>query len=125
MTPVPANQKLYDEIKRKVYAKYPTHSAYRSGILVKEYKKAFKGPGEPYKGTKPKLTGLTRWFKEDWKSDTGQYGYTSKSSVYRPTKRVTSKTPSTFSELTNKEIESAKREKYLKGRIKKFKKKPV
>ena len=118
--PVPSNQKLYDEIKRKVYKKYPKHSAYRSGILVKEYKKAFKGPGEPYKGTKPKVTGLTRWFKEDWKSDTGKYRYTSKSSVYRPTKRITEKTPLTFSELTNKEIERAKREKYLKGRIRKF-----
>lgn len=120
MTPVPTNQKLYDEIKRKVYAKYPTHSAYRSGILVKEYKKAFKGPGEPYKGTKPKLTGLTRWFKEDWKSDTGHYGYTSKSSVYRPTKRITSKTPTTFSELSKDQIKRAKKEKYLKGRIKVF-----
>lgn len=122
MTPVPTNQKLYDEIKRKVYEKYPTHSAYRSGLLVKEYKKAFKGPGEPYKGTKPKLTGLTRWFKEDWKSDTGHYGYTSKSSVYRPTKRITSKTPKTFSELSDKQIKRAKKEKYLKGRIKVFNK---
>lgn len=120
MRPVPTNQKLYDEIKRKVYAKYPTHSAYRSGILVKEYKKAFKGPSEPYKGTKPKLTGLTRWFKEDWKSDTGQYGYTSKSSVYRPTKRITSKTPKTFSELTSKQIKRAKKEKYLNGRVGRF-----
>ena len=122
MTPVPTNQKLYDEIKRKVYSKYQTHSAYRSGILVKEYKKAFKGPGEPYKGTKPKLTGLSRWFKEDWKSDTGHYGYTSKSSVYRPTKRITSKTPKTFSELSDKQIKRAKKEKYLKGRIKVFNK---
>ena len=120
MTPAPTDLKLYEKIKKKVYAKYPTHSAYRSGILVKEYKKAFKGPGEPYKGTKPKLTGLSRWFKENWKSDTGKYGYTSKSSVYRPTKRITSKTPKTFSELTNKEIERAKKGKYLKGRIKKF-----
>ena len=122
MTPAPANQKLYDEIKKRVYKKYPKHSAYRSGILVKEYKKAYKGPGEPYIGKKPKLTGLSRWFKENWKSDTGHYGYTSKSSVYRPTKRITSKTPKTFSELTIKEIERAKREKYLKGRIRKFRK---
>ena len=66
MKPVPANQKLYDKIKKRVYKKYPKHSAYRSGILVKEYKKAFKGPGEPYIGKKPKLTGLSRWFKENW-----------------------------------------------------------
>jgi len=116
----PANQKLYDEIKRKIYKKYPIHSAYRSGLLVKAYKNAFKGPGNPYIGKKPTNTGLVRWFKEDWKSDTGHYGYTSKSSVYRPTKRITKKTPKTFSELSKKQIKRAKREKYLKGRIKKF-----
>ena len=120
MKPVPANQKLYDKIKKWVYKKYPKHSAYRSGILVKEYKKVFKGPGEPYIGKKPKLTGLSRWFKENWKSDTGKYGYTSKSSVYRPTKRITSKTPKTFSELTPQQIKKAKKEKYLKGRVAKF-----
>ena len=118
--PVPTDLKLYEKIKKKVYEKYPKHSAYRSGILVKEYKKAFKGSSKPYKGVKPKLTGLSRWFKENWKSDTGEYGYTSKSSVYRPTKRITSKTPKTFSELTPKQIKRAKKEKYLKGIIKKF-----
>ena len=122
MSPIPTDKKLYDEIKRKIYKKYPTHSAYRSGLVVKEYKKAFKGPGEPYKGKKPKLTGLPRWFKEDWKSDTGHYRYTSKSSVYRPTKRITEKTPTTFSELSQKQIRRAKKEKYLKGRIKIFNK---
>jgi hypothetical protein len=116
----PTNQKLYDTIKIKIYKKYPKHSAYRSGLLVKAYKKAFKGPGQPYKGKKPKVTGLTRWFKEDWKSDTGHYGYTSKYSVYRPTKRVTKKTPKTFSELSKKDILKAKREKYKTGRVKKF-----
>ena len=117
---IPTDQRLYDRIKKKIYKQYPIHSAYRSGMVVKEYKKAFKGPGSPYKGAKPNLTGLTRWFKEDWKSDTGKYGYTSKSSVYRPTHRVTSKTPLTFKEITPQRLRKAKDEKRKNGRVTKF-----
>ena len=32
------DQELYNQIKKKVYADIPQHSAYRSGILVKKYK---------------------------------------------------------------------------------------
>lgn len=123
--PSPRNKELYTKIKAKVYKKYPTHSAYRSGHLVREYKKAFgkKYPNQsPYIGKKPAVEekGLRRWFAEDWKSDTGKYHYTSKSSVYRPTKRISSKTPTTFMELTKKEIKRAKRIKAKKGRVQKF-----
>ena len=52
----------------------------------------------------------------------GETGYKKKGDVYRPTKRVSSKTPATFKELTKKEIESAKKEKASKGRVKEFKK---
>ena len=34
----PTNTKLYEEVKKEIYAKYPKHSAYRSGLLVQEYK---------------------------------------------------------------------------------------
>jgi hypothetical protein len=103
--------KLYEKVKAFIYKKYPTHSAYRSGLLVKKYKEL----GGTYTG---KRKGpLARWFKEDWKSDTGHYGYTSKSSVYRPTKRISKQTPTTFSELSRKDILRAKREKYRKGRV--------
>lgn len=120
---IPTNQKLYDKVKRGIYKKYPKHSAYRSGLLVKEYKKQFKLKfpfREPYKGTKPLKKGLSRWFKEDWKSDTGKYFYSSQSSVYRPTRRITKKTPKTFSELTKKQLKTAKQKKYKKGRVDKF-----
>ena len=30
------------KIKAKVYKRIPKHSAYRSGLVVQEYKKAFK-----------------------------------------------------------------------------------
>ena len=48
-------------------------------------------------------------------------GYKFVSDVYRPTVRVNSKTPATFQELTPAEIERARREKYKKGRVKRFK----
>ena len=108
---LPKNNKLYEKVKRFIYKKYPLHSAYRSGLLVKKYKEL----GGTYAG---KRKGpLARWFKENWKSNTGNYGYTSKSSVYRPTKRISKKTPKTFSELSQKEIARAKKEKYLKGHV--------
>ena len=124
MKSVPKDQKLYELIKSKLYKENPIHSAYRSGILVQRYKKAFKVKHprvkDPYFGQTSKVEGLSRWFKEDWKSDTGKYRYTSKSSVYRPTKRITKKTPKTFSELSRKALTSAKRKKARYGRVKNF-----
>ena len=115
--PEPTNKKLYEELKKENYAKYPKHSAYRSGLLVQEYKKR----GGEYTGDKSKGR-LGRWFKEDWKNQRGETGYKKKGDVNRPTKRVSSKTPTTFKELTKKEIESARREKAKTGRVKEFKK---
>ena len=127
MKPEPVDIKLYQKIKKQIYKKYPVHSAYRSGLLVKNYKEEFaKIYGtrkKPYKGKKPTKKGLTRWFLEDWKSNTGEYKYTNKNSVYRPTKRITSQTPLTFSELSKKELEKAKKEKSKKGRIYRFREK--
>ena len=77
---IPVDAKLYDKIKKKIYLKYPTHSAYRSGMLVKTYKKEFsKIYGDrksPYTPSIKKTGGLTRWFKEKWISDTGKVGAT-------------------------------------------------
>jgi hypothetical protein len=109
----PKNVALYERVKKSIHMK---PSAYRSGLIVKKYKQL----GGTYIGPKPKFTGLSRWFAENWKSDTGKYRYTSKSSVYRPTKRVTSKTPKTFSELTRSQVLRAKREKARTGRVKVF-----
>jgi hypothetical protein len=110
------NQALYDRVKARVMRNNPVHSAYRSGLIVKEYKRQ----GGRYSGPHPRATGLARWFRENWKSNTGRYGYTAKSSVYRPTKRITKKTPVTFSELTPRELVRAKREKAAKGRVSTF-----
>ena len=115
--PEPTNKKLYEEVKKEIYAKYPKHSACRSGLLVQEYKKR----GGTYSGDKSKGS-LGRWFKEDWTNQRGETGYKTKGDIYRPTKRVNSQTATTFKELTKKEIESVKKEKAKTGRVKEFKK---
>ena len=42
MQNLPKDTKLYNRIKSHIYNKYPIHSAYRSGLLVKEYKRAYE-----------------------------------------------------------------------------------
>ena len=114
----PTNKKLYEEVKAEIYKKYPKHSAYRSGLLVQEYKRR----GGTYEGKKNNKEGLARWYAERWLNEKGKVGYQNKNSIYRPTIRITKDTPVTFQELTPQEIERAKKEKYLKGRVSKFKK---
>ena len=95
---IPTDEKLYNSIKKKVKAKFQKTSrwpsAYGSGFLVKEYKKAFKekyGNKSPYKiekntnkkskkskkinkstkksrksVKKSNKNNLTRWFNEKW-----------------------------------------------------------
>lgn len=123
VSPRPRDIQLYNKIKNNIYKKYPKHSAYRSGLLVQKYKKVYteKYPGRsPYIGQKPKQTGLTRWYKEDWRNQRGEVGYKYKSDVYRPTKRVTRRTPITFSELTQSEINRARRTKNRSKRVSRF-----
>lgn len=124
MPPKPRDAKLYDVVKKRLYKKMPVHSAYRSGILVKNYKAAYKrkyGSNDAYEGKKPtKKVGLKRWLAEDWRNQRGEIGYKYKSDVYRPTKRITAKTPKTFNELNKKAIQRARRIKATKGRVKRF-----
>jgi hypothetical protein len=122
--PKPSDSKLYNKIKERIYKEQPRHSAYRSGKLVKEYKKQFtKKYGtrkNPYKGNKTKKNGLKRWFDEKWTNQRGEIGYKNKNDIYRPTIRINKDTPTTFSELSKKQIKQARREKYQKGRVFKF-----
>ena len=110
----PTNPQLYAKAKAK-YSKLK-HSAYKSGLVVKEYKRL----GGRYSGAKPKKTGLSRWFKEDWRTQSGSKTYKKKGDVFRPTKRITKKTPATFKELGKKRIKRAQREKRRTGRVKKY-----
>jgi len=116
--PTPPNvcdPKLYEKSRNKY--KDLRHSAYKSGLVVKEYKRL----GGRYSGKKPHKKGLSRWFKEDWRNQDGKVGYTRKSDIYRPTKRITSKTPTTHGELTKRQIKRARNEKATTGRVKRFK----
>ncbi len=117
----PTDEILYQKARSK-YSEMK-HSAYKSGLVVKEYKRLFEikygSTKQPYKGSKGK-GGLTRWYKEKWRSDDGKKIYSSKSSVFRPTVKISSKTPTTYNELTKKQIESAKKQKARTGRVIKF-----
>jgi hypothetical protein len=123
--PSPVDSAMYARVKQRVYNKIPTHSAYRSGIVVKKYKEAFAkkyGPRRsPYTGTRPQKKGLARWFKEKWRNQRGEVGYAKRGDVYRPTRRITKKTPTTFGELSKRQIRAAQREKKTKGRVRNFK----
>ena len=116
--PIPVNKELYQKVKEEIYAKYPKHSAYRSGLLVQEYKRR----GGTYTGQEKSTSGLNRWFSENWTNQRGETGYKYKSDIYRPNIKITKDTPTTFKELKEKEIEKARQEKYKKGRVSKFKK---
>ncbi len=39
---------------------------------------------------------LKRWFKEDWRTPRGKKGYSGSDRTFRPTKKVSSKTPVTW-----------------------------
>lgn len=130
--PTPKNPKLYAEVKREADGKFlaPT-SAYKSGWIVREYKKRGGTYEEaPNKKTK-KPSGLTRWFMEKWvdinrgnkpcgrpkASDKGVYP------LCRPSKRITIETPVTVNELKPSQIKRANKAKQAvksKGRIKSF-----
>jgi hypothetical protein len=102
---IPTDMKLYNSVKRKADIVYKKPSAYKSGYIVKEYKRQ----GGKYKdggGTK----SLKRWYKEKW-VDIGGKNYP----VYRPTKRISLKTPLTVSEI---DIKNLKKQIALKQKIK-------
>ena len=124
MPNLPKDTNLYNRIKSRIYDKYTTHSAYRSGLLVKEYKKAYEKKyksNDAYTGKKTSKKGLARWFKEEWKNQRNEIGYKKKGDIYRPTKRITNKGPLTYDELTKKEIKKAIKNKKKHGRINRLK----
>jgi hypothetical protein len=87
---IPTNLKLYNEIKNKANSIYSKPSAYKSGYIVKEYKRQ---GGKYIDDNTPK--NLKRWFKESWKNVSSKDQYP----VLRPTIRVNKKTPLLVSEI--------------------------
>lgn len=119
MSNIPRDKELYEKIKKEITDKYKP-SAYRSGLIVKKYKEEYEGKNA-YKGKKKTDKGLSRWFDEVWLNQRGEVGYKKKGDIYRPTKRISKDTPTTFKELSKKEIEKAMKEKKKSGRVKQYK----
>ena len=113
---VPTNQTVYDqcvEIVKARVKRWP--SAYASGQVVVEYKRAMEALGKPaYMETKPRSTQevrrtpLGRWFAEKWTdirtgkacgASTSLPGYP----TCRPAVRVSAATPVTMKELSQKQ----------------------
>jgi hypothetical protein len=123
MTPIPTDISLYNTTKKYIRNKYPISSAYRSGLLVKEYKRRYTekyGNKSPYLNKKTRKSGLNRWFSEKWLNSRGEIGYQYKNDIYRPSFRITKKTPLTYKELSKNRIKQARRTKYRKGRVNQF-----
>lgn len=108
MKAVPTDPEEYKRAIRRVksrVSRWP--SAYASGMVVQEYKRAMASKGrKPYTTSIPKSkTDLTRWFREKWVDvKTGRpCGSASGSVSYptcRPSRRVSSSTPRTLQSLT-------------------------
>lgn len=121
---VPRDMALYEKIKRKLFIDMPNNSAYRSGQLVRIYKKAYEkkhnGDTNSYIGAKKYNKGLDRWYKEKWVNQRGEIGYRKQGDIYRPTIKITNKTPKTYSELNSSSIRKAMNAKKLNGRVNRF-----
>ena len=63
---------------------------------------------------------LKRWFKENWRTLSGDKDYSKGDRTFRPTKRITKDTPVTASELTPAEKARARKEKREKGRVSRY-----
>ena len=75
---------------------YKKPSAFASGAIVKEYKQLggkYKEDGKPKK--------LKRWFEEEWINVNPILGVTNENAypTFRPTKKISSKTPATVNEI--------------------------
>jgi len=93
---VPVNKDLYNAVKEYADIVYNKPSAYKSGFIVKTYKKL----GGTYRDDN-KEHNLERWYKERW-SDVGNKDYP----VYRPTIRINKNTPLTINEIDKKNLKS-------------------
>ena len=135
MPPQPLNPVLYAKVKAEANRIYMTHSAYKSGWIVKTYKErgGLYAPTveKTNKNTNVKNTGLTRWFKEKWVDITRPLPSTSKNGttkyatcgrketstgrgtypLCRPSKQINVLSPKTPDELTPQAINKAKKDK--------------
>lgn len=113
---IPKDKELYERVKKIVNEQYKKPSAYRSGAYVRLYKQM----GGEYETPKNKKTNandfpLKRWYSENWE-DVNPNKTKNSYPVYRPTRRVTNKTPKTVDEIPEKRLkEQAKLKQKIKG----------
>jgi hypothetical protein len=118
---VPSNPTLYQRAKNIVYKQYEKPSAYRSGALVKKYKELggtyHNVPIKSKRVSKKDERPLKRWFEEKWKDvSPKKYANVQHYPLYRPTRRVSSKTPTTRQEISSREISTQyKRKQTIRG----------
>jgi hypothetical protein len=90
---IPLNKALYEKAKLIADETYDKPSAYKSGFIVKTYKKM----GGKYKNI-DKEKDLKRWYEEGW-TDINPLKSETSYPVYRPTKRINKNTPLTVDEI--------------------------
>lgn len=73
----------------------------------------------PFQMNSP-FKNLNRWFEEKWETPSGEKDYSKGENTFRPTKRVNSETPKTWSEVTPESKRKAQKEKNTKGRVTKY-----
>lgn len=93
------NPDIYKKAKEIADQTFEKHGAYKSAFLVKKYKELggkYKDDGKP--------RNLSRWLSEDWK-DVNPLKTKTSYPVYRPTKRVSAKTPLTADEVSPESLQ--------------------
>jgi hypothetical protein len=100
--PIPADQELYEKVKKKIMKSYKKPSAFASGAIVKEYKQ--RGGRYIDDG---KDRNLERWFEEEWVDVNPLIGITDDEAypLFRPTVRVNDKTPTLMQEIPLKRLQ--------------------
>jgi len=66
---------------------------------------------------------LRRWFKEEWRTLSGDKDYSGGDRSFRPTRRISKDTPVTAGELTEAEKAAGRKEKREKGRVSRWRRK--
>lgn len=124
----PIDKDLYKYVKGLANKKFKSRSGvYRSSWIVREY----KSRGGKYRGRKNSGSGLKRWYREKWvdlnspiRSRRKIVGYRScgrtrsrrkrslsrtKYPLCRPSRKINSRTPRTYRQISKKSIRSAKK----------------
>lgn len=123
---IPKDPVLYKKVKKLADRKFLSKTGiYKSSWIVREYKKR----GGTYSGSKSNGTGIKRWYREKWvdlKRPNSKGGYapcgraSASKGAYplcRPSKRISSKTPRTYTEISKKSLSKAKCDKKGSKRI--------